>query len=111
MGKVQYMSKLDTPAKMLTVIKKLPYKLKGKWRMVAYDSQEMHHHRAVFVLTLWISLFLIQCYIQDTVLQNQFEREFLFLSHIQNKGNTFRTTVISLDEKENRTKERGDMEK
>ena len=29
---IQYMSELNMPANMLTVIKKLPYKLKDKWR-------------------------------------------------------------------------------
>lgn len=42
------MSELDTTTNMLTIIRKLPYKLRDKWRTVACDIQEVHHHRAVF---------------------------------------------------------------
>lgn len=39
---------LSTPANMLIVIKKLPYRLRDKWRTVAYDIQERHRRRATF---------------------------------------------------------------
>lgn len=40
MDEIQYMSELNIPPNMQTVIKKLPYKLKDKWRTVACDTQE-----------------------------------------------------------------------
>ena len=35
-----YMYEFDMPANMLTIIKKLPYKLRDKWRNVACELQE-----------------------------------------------------------------------
>ncbi|KAL7849609.1 hypothetical protein SRHO_G00212320 [Serrasalmus rhombeus] len=49
MEEVHGLSELNTPANMLAVIKKLPYKLKDKWRTVACDIQERQHCRATFV--------------------------------------------------------------
>lgn len=40
---------LNTSANMLTVIKKLPYKLRDKWRTTACDIQERGRRRAMFV--------------------------------------------------------------
>lgn len=39
MEEVQYMHELDMPANMMMVIKKLPYRLRYKWRSVACDLQ------------------------------------------------------------------------
>ena len=48
MDEIQYMSELNMPANMLTIVKKLPYKLRDKWRTVACDIHERSHHRATF---------------------------------------------------------------
>ena len=39
---------LNTSANMLSIIKKLPYKLRDKWRTAAYDIQEKCGRRAMF---------------------------------------------------------------
>lgn len=49
MEEVQYMYELDMPANMLTVVKKLSYKLRDRWRMVACDLQENRNQRATFI--------------------------------------------------------------
>lgn len=43
MDEVQWMSELDMAANMRTVLKKLPYKLRDKWRTAACDIQERCH--------------------------------------------------------------------
>ena len=45
---VQYMRGLDMPANMKTVIMKLPYKLREKWRVTACEILEKLHRRAQF---------------------------------------------------------------
>lgn len=42
------MYELDMPANMLTIVKKLPYRLRGRWRTVACEIQERHQERAIF---------------------------------------------------------------
>lgn len=49
MEEVQYLHELDMPANMLTIIKKLPYKFRDKWRTIACELQERHCHRATFI--------------------------------------------------------------
>ena len=48
MKEVYNLCDLNTPANMLAVIKRLPYKLRDKWRTVACDIQEKHRRRAMF---------------------------------------------------------------
>lgn len=48
MEDVQYLHDLDMPSKMLNVIRKLPYKLRDKWRSRACDLQESQKRRAKF---------------------------------------------------------------
>lgn len=45
---VQYLHDLDMPSNMLNVIRKLPYKLRDKWRSRACDQQERKERRAKF---------------------------------------------------------------
>ncbi len=40
MEEVQYMYDLDMPTNMTTIIKKLPYKFRDKWRTVVCELQE-----------------------------------------------------------------------
>lgn len=40
MEEVQYMYELDMPANMLSIIKKLPYRLRDRWRTVACELQK-----------------------------------------------------------------------
>lgn len=48
MEDVQYLSDMDMPSNMLSIIKKLPYKLRDKWRNHACELQERHNRRAKF---------------------------------------------------------------
>lgn len=49
MEEVHSLCELNTPANMLTVMKKLPYKMRDKWRTIACDLQERNRRRAMFV--------------------------------------------------------------
>ena len=48
MEDVQYLLDMDTPSNMLSIIKKLPYKLRDKWRNRACELQERYDRRARF---------------------------------------------------------------
>lgn len=48
MEELRYLDELNMPANMKTVIQKLPYKLRGKWRVAVCDIYERNHHRAGF---------------------------------------------------------------
>lgn len=48
MSEVQYLQELDMPANLRTVVSKLPFKLKEKWRTVAYDLLDHRNRRASF---------------------------------------------------------------
>lgn len=48
MEDVQYLGDMDMPSNMLSIIKKLPYKLRDKWRNRACELQERHNQRAKF---------------------------------------------------------------
>ena len=48
MEEVQGLSELNISANMVAVIKRLPYKLKDKWRTVACGIQERQHCRPIF---------------------------------------------------------------
>lgn len=49
MEDLQYMKELDMPTHMRTLILKLPYKLRDKWRVTACELMEKHHQRAQFL--------------------------------------------------------------
>ncbi len=48
MEDVQYLLDMDMPSNMLSIIKKLPYKLRDKWRNRACELQERYDRRARF---------------------------------------------------------------
>lgn len=48
MDEVEYMYELNMPANMFTVVKKLPYKHRDRWRTVACELQEKRGQRATF---------------------------------------------------------------
>ncbi len=48
MENIQYLLEMDTPSNMLTVVKKLPYKLREKWRSEVCELQETVNQRATF---------------------------------------------------------------
>ena len=45
---VGYLHELDLPANMLSIIRKLPYKFRDKWRTVACELQERRNQRPTF---------------------------------------------------------------
>lgn len=48
MDSTEYMEEMDNPTTMRADLSKLPYKLKEKWRGLAYDLQEKNGRRATF---------------------------------------------------------------
>jgi len=48
MKELHYLDELNMPANMKTVMQKLPYKLKEKWRATACDISETKSRRAGF---------------------------------------------------------------
>jgi len=48
MGDLDFMEEMDNPTNMRTVLSKLPYKLREKWRVAAFDIQEKGRGRARF---------------------------------------------------------------
>ena len=48
MGDLEFMDEMDNPTNMRTVLSKLPYKLREKWRITAFDIQEKGRRRARF---------------------------------------------------------------
>ena len=115
MDEIQYM-----PVNMLTVIKKLPYKLRDKWRTLACDIQERRHHRTTFPdivgfieCQVKISADPVVGNIQDTPKQCKAKMAAKRINQhcIQSKGSCFSTTVTSVDEKAHRRKEGGSLDK
>lgn len=48
MENISYMSEMNMPSNIRAIIMKLPYKLREKWRNVAFEHQERRHHQLVF---------------------------------------------------------------
>lgn len=48
MEDVSYMSEMNMPSNMRAIILKLPYKMRAKWRNIAYELQEKHRRQAGF---------------------------------------------------------------
>ena len=48
MDEVSYLQELNMTANMMAIIRKLPYRLRDKWRTVACDYQERYNSRATF---------------------------------------------------------------
>lgn len=47
-GDLEFMEEMNNPTNMRTVLSKLPYKLREKWRATAFDIQKMGRGRARF---------------------------------------------------------------
>ena len=48
MEELQYMQELDMPINMRAIMSKLPFKLRERWRTIAFDILEKTEHRALF---------------------------------------------------------------
>ncbi|KAL3979219.1 Rab5 GDP/GTP exchange factor [Sarotherodon galilaeus] len=112
MEEINDLSELNTPANMLAVIRRLPYKLKDKWRTVACDIQERQHRRAAFIDI--VSFLERQVKIAtDPVFGNLCDVPAIHLAakgsnggkrspHLRAKGSSFATTVSDV-ERQNQT--------
>lgn len=49
MEELHHMQELDMPSNIKTVVSKLPYKLRERWRAVAHDVVEAYDQRAHFI--------------------------------------------------------------
>lgn len=105
---VEYLHELDMPANMLTIIRKLPYKFRDKWRTVACELQERRNQRATFSnITDFIERQLkiltdpVFGNIQDAppVTINKGVNKFKLQPRSGMKGTSFATTVASVENK------------
>lgn len=97
MEDVSYMHELDMPSNMLAIIKKMPYRLRDKWRTVACDLQEKNKQRATFkdmvnFLERQVKIITDPLFgdIKDATSQNG--RRSKTQPHSRIKGNIFATT-------------------
>lgn len=120
MDEIQCMSELNIPPNMQTVIKKLPYKLKDKWRTVACDIQERRHHRATFpdivdfierqVRIAADPVFGDIHYVSKSV-QSKDASKGNYQHRVRNKGSSFATTVTSGDGKAHKKQDGSSLDK
>lgn len=110
MEDVSYMHELDMPSNMLAIIKKMPYRLRDKWRTVACDLQEKNKQRATFkdmvnFLERQVKIITDPLFgdIKDATSQNVMRSK--TQPHSRIKGNIFATTVTVAEKKIGGTKE------
>lgn len=120
MDEIQYMSELKIPRNMQTVIKKLPYNLKDKWRTVAYDIQERRHHRATFpdivdFIERQVKIAADPVFgdIQDASksVQSRDASKGNYQHRVRNKGSSFATTVTFGDRKAHKKQDGSSFDK
>ncbi|KAK0148069.1 hypothetical protein N1851_012226 [Merluccius polli] len=120
MDDIQYMSELNMPANMLTVIKKLPYKLRDRWRSAACGIQETSHRRATFpdivsFIERQVKIVADPVFgnIQDTLKTTQIKDSSKgnYQRRTRNQGSSFATTVTSVDEKAHVKREGAPLDK
>ncbi|KAI2668803.1 hypothetical protein H4Q32_005610 [Labeo rohita] len=109
MSEVQYLQELDMPANMRTVVSKLPFKLREKWRTVACDLLDQRNRRVAFDLVFFIEHQVkiisdpIFGYIQNVEKgmiskpKDVDKRNPQSLSKSKFKGNSFTTSVTDVD--------------
>lgn len=105
---VQYMYELDMPANMLSIIRKLPYRLRDRWRTVACELQERHNRRATFAdivdfieKQVKIATDPVFGDIQDTPVSaaGKEVRKFKSQPRYRVKGSSFATTISAVEKK------------
>ena len=107
MEDVNNMQELNMSANLLIIIKKLPYRLRDKWRSVACDFQERYKQRATFrdlvnylEKQARIATDPVFGDIRDTPTPGKDGRSFMSKpQHPRIKGSTFATTVTVAHEK------------
>lgn len=113
MEDVNYMKELDMPSNMLIIIKKLPYRLRDKWRTVACDFQVKYNQRATFkdvvdFLERQVRILTDPVFgdIKDTPAVSKEIRRFKSQPQPRIKGSIFATTVTLKENNGKGTKER-----
>lgn len=108
MEDVEYMEELNMPSTMLTIVKKLPYKHKDRWRTVACELQERSGRRATFTdvvgfieRQMKIASDPLFGDIQDTpsTTANKDARKSRFEPSSRAKGSSFATTIATVERK------------
>lgn len=108
MEEVEYLYELDMPANMLTIIKKLPYKHRDRWRTVACELQERRGRRAKFTdivdfIERQVKIASDPLFgdIQDApaVAATKDVRKAKFQPHSRIKGSSFATTIATVERK------------
>ncbi|XP_039548042.1 uncharacterized protein LOC120493481 [Pimephales promelas] len=108
MDDVEYMEELNMPTTMLTIVKRLPYKYRDRWRTVACELQERSGQRAKFIdivdfieRQVRIASDPLFGDIQDTpsTTANKDARKSRFESSSRAKGSSFATTVATVERK------------
>lgn len=105
MGEVGAMHELDVTANMQTVVKKLPYKLRDRWRNVACKLQDKFHRRVTFCdivefIETQVKIASDPLFgdIQDSQTAVRKDvRNSKSQSYSKAKGSSFATTVATLD--------------
>lgn len=95
---------LNTSANMIAVIKKLPYKLRDKWRTEACNIQERHRKRAMFVdivtfieREVRIATDPVFGDIQDPPTMGAFSGRAKPVPRLQARGSSFATTLTTVE--------------
>ncbi|KAG1936405.1 hypothetical protein F2P79_018737 [Pimephales promelas] len=108
MEDVEYMEELNMPTTMLTIVKRLPYKYRDRWRTVACELQERSGQRAKFIdivdfieRQVRIASDPLFGDIQDSpsTTANKDARKSRFESSSRAKGSSFATTVATVERK------------
>lgn len=101
MEELQYMCELNMPANMMIIIKKLPYRLRDKWRTMACELQERRNQRVSFIdivnfIEHQVKVVMDPVFgnIQDDPVAKNKDVKSKFLSRPGIKRTSFATTVI-----------------
>lgn len=108
MGSIQYLCEMDTPSIMLTVVRKLPYKLREKWRAAVCELQETVNQRATFsdivnFVERQVKIMTDPVFgnIQDvsTLIGSKSVNKGKSQSYLKTKRSSFATTVTAMERK------------
>ncbi len=108
MENIQYLREMDTPSNMLTVVKKLPYKLREKWRSEVCELQETVNQRDTFsdivnFVERQVKIMTDPVFgnIQDvpTLIGSKSVNKGKSQSYLKSKRSSFATTVTAMERK------------
>lgn len=108
MDEVEYMYELNMPANMFTVVKKLPYKHRDRWRTVACELQEKRGQRATFTgivdfiekqVKIASDLLFGDIQAAPSITANKDGKKFKLQPRSRAKGSSFATTIATVKRK------------